>query len=176
MNLTIHKEEIKDYNEVERIVEEAFKNAEHTDHSEHILVNRLRKSKEFIPELSLVAKNNDKIIGHIMLTKINIKNENTQTESLALAPVSVLPEYQNKGIGNKLINESLQIAKDLGFKSVIVLGHDKYYPKFGFERASKYRISAPFEVPDSSFMALELVENALDNVNGVVVYSDAFLG
>lgn len=176
MNLTIHKEEIEHYNEVERVVEEAFKNAEHTDHSEHILVNRLRKAKEFIPELSLVAKNNDKIIGHIMLTKINIKNENTQADSLALAPVSVLPEYQNKGIGNKLINESLQIAKNLGFKSVIVLGHDKYYPKFGFEKASKYRISAPFEVPDSLFMALELVENALDNVNGVVIYSDAFLG
>lgn len=176
MNLTIDKEEINDYNEVEKVVEEAFKNAEHTDHSEHILVNRLRKVKEFIPELSLVAKDDDKIVGHIMLTKINIKSENTQTESLALAPVSVLPEYQDKGIGSKLINESLKIAKKLGFKSIIVLGHDKYYPKFGFERASKYSISAPFDVPDSSFMALELVDNALNGVNGVVIYSDAFLG
>lgn len=174
MNVIINKEIEKNYNEVEQVVKKAFENAEHTDHNEHNLVSKLRKSDAFVKELSLVAKDNEKIVGHLMLTKIKIKNDETESESLALAPVSVLPEYQSKGIGSKLINESLCIAKKLGFKSIIVLGHDKYYPKFGFKTASTYGIKAPFEVPDSAFMALELEEKALENVNGVVTYSKIF--
>lgn len=95
-------------------------------------------------------------------------------ESLALAPVSVLPEYQNRGIGNKLILESLRLAKDIGFKSVIVLGHDKYYPRFGFKPASIWGIKAPFDVPDEVFMALELENRSLDEITGTVAYSKAF--
>lgn len=174
MNITINQEIEKDYNEVESVTEKAFENEKHSDHSEHKLVNRLRKSDAFIPELSLVAKDDEKIVGHLMLTKIKIKNDQNEFDSLALAPVSVLPEYQSKGIGSKLINEALKISKELGFKSVIVLGHDKYYPKFGFKTASTYDIKAPFEVPDSAFMALELENDSLKDVNGVVIYSNAF--
>ncbi len=72
-----------------------------------------------------------------MLTKLYIINGEKSYESLALAPVSVLSQYQNQGIGSVLINESLRIAKGMDFKSVIVLGHDKYYPRFGFKPASK---------------------------------------
>lgn len=74
MNITINQEIEKDYNEVEFVIENAFKNEKHSDHSEHRLVNRLRKSDAFIPELSLVAKDDEKIVGHLMLTKIKIKN------------------------------------------------------------------------------------------------------
>lgn len=157
------------------MVESAFKNAEHTDHREHLLVDRLRKSDIFVPKLSLVAELDGKILGHIMLTKLLIGNGEKRYDSLALAPVSVLPEYQNNGIGCKLINESLKIAKEIGFKSVIVLGHDKYYPRFGFRPASIWGIKAPFEVPDEAFMALELEVGGLDSVAGTVVYSKEFL-
>jgi predicted N-acetyltransferase YhbS len=93
---------------------------------------------------------------------------------LALAPVSVVPEHQNKGIGSALISESLKIAKEIGFKSVIVLGHDKYYPRFGFKPASTWGIKAPFDVPDEFFMALELGDGALEDISGTVVYSKEF--
>jgi len=73
-----------------------------------------------------------------------------------------------------MINEGLRIAKELGFKSVIVLGHDKYYPRFGFRPANIWNIKAPFEVPSESFMALELQSGSLGCVTGIVVYPKEF--
>lgn len=174
MNIIIRQETEKDYKLSETVVEKAFKNAEHTDHKEHLLVAKLRKSDAFIPELSLVAELDGEIVGHIILTKLLIENEGSKYDSLALAPVSVVPEHQNKGIGSELISESLKIAKELGFKSVIVLGHDKYYPRFGFKPASTWGIKAPFDVPDEAFMALELEDGSLEDISGTVVYSKEF--
>lgn len=72
------------------------------------------------------------------------------------------------------ILEALKKAKELEYNSVVVLGHPEYYPKFGFEKASLWGIKAPFEVPEEAFMALELQENALYNISGVVEYPSAF--
>lgn len=176
MNLTIRQEQVEDYEITEKVVECAFANAEHSDKKEHNLVSRVRKSNAFIPKLSLVAidKENNEILGHIILSKIKITNESQTAESLALAPVSVLPEYQNKGVGRLLILEALKEAKDLGYNSVVVLGHPEYYPKFGFKKASLWGIKAPFEVPDEAFMAIQLHENALNKVSGVVEYPSVF--
>ncbi|WP_071394222.1 GNAT family N-acetyltransferase [Bacillus tuaregi] len=176
MNLKIRQEQIDDYEITEGVVKAAFAHAEHSDKKEHELVNRIRKSSEFIPRLSLVATDSstNKILGHILLSKIIIKTDNQKVDSLALAPVSVLPEYQNKGIGGLLMTEAVKEAKELGYKSVIVLGHPEYYPKFGFKKASIWGIKSPFEVPDEAFMALELSENALHNVSGVVEYPSVF--
>ncbi len=176
MNITIIEEISEYYKITEKVVKSAFANMEFSDEKEHELVSRIRKSEAFIPELSLVAinKDNNEIAGHILLSKIKISNDNQLAKSLALAPVSVLPEYQNKGIGRSLILEALKIAKELGYNSVIVLGHPKYYPKFGFKKASLWGIKAPFEVPEEAFMAVELQEAALENVSGIVEYSNVF--
>lgn len=174
MDILIRKENEKDYKDIDVVVEEAFKSALHSDNDEHNLVNRLRKSNEFVNELSLVAIDNEKILGHMLLTKIKIKNKNNEVQSLALAPLSVSPHHQRQGIGKKLMEEALKKSKELGYKSVIVLGHPEYYTKFGFEKASKFDIKAPFEVPDEVFMAIELEKDSLKNVNGVVEYSRAF--
>lgn len=176
MNITIRQEQIEDYEITERVVECAFASAEHSDKKEHKLVSRIRKSTSFIPKLSLVAVDHDhnKIIGHLLLSKIKIRNDNGDAESLALAPVSVIPEYQNNGVGKRLIFEALKRAKELAYNSVVVLGHLEYYPKFGFKKASLWGIEAPFEVPDEAFMAIELHENALNKVSGVVEYPSVF--
>ncbi|CAI8884969.1 putative acetyltransferase [Brevibacillus sp. IT-7CA2] len=177
MTITIRIEQPDDYAITEQVVKRAFANAEFSDHKEHELVCRIRKSDAFIPELSHVAihDENQELVGHILFSKIHICNDNQSIESLALAPVSVLPDYQSKGIGKKLILEALQKAKELGYQSVVVLGHPEYYPKFGFQKASHWGIKAPFDVPDEVFMAMELQENALVHVFGVVEYSRAFL-
>lgn len=175
MNIIIKQEQVKDYKITEKVVKCAFANAEHSDKDEHNLVRRIRNSNVFIPELSLVAINdNNEQVGYILLSKIKIKNEDQVVESLALAPVSVLPEYQNQGVGKLLISKALKKAKELRFHSVVVLGHPEYYPKFGFKKASTWGIKAPFEVPDEAFMAIELGENTLDKVSGVVEYPSVF--
>jgi putative acetyltransferase len=140
------------------------------------LVDALRNNQTvFVPELSIVAIANNKIVGHILFTKINIQDEQGNNyESLGLAPMAVRPESQKNGIGGRLIRKGLEVAKALGFKSVIVLGHEHYYPKFGFEPAVKWNIKSTFDVPSNVFMAIELVEGGLKNISGTVVYPNEF--
>jgi putative acetyltransferase len=91
--------------------------------------------------------------------------------SLSLAPLAVLPEHQGKGIGGRLIEEGIAIAKTMGYESIIVVGHPEYYPRFGFQPAGKWGIKPPYEgVPDEAFMALELGENSLDGKAGVAEF------
>lgn len=177
MNYSIRQEQRKDYKETEEVVEKAFESLEESDQSEHHLVSKIRESDAFIPELSLVAWNeeNHQILGHILLSKIFIGSGSEKVESLALAPVSVLPDYQGKGIGRALIENVIAQAEKSGFQSIVVVGHPEYYPKFGFKKASSWNIEAPFEVPDEAFMVLELKGGALGNVSGVVEYSSAFM-
>jgi predicted N-acetyltransferase YhbS len=171
--MIIRQEIESDYSITENVIKEAFKDAEHSDNDEHFLVHRLRQSNEFIPQLSIVAEIDNRIVGHILFSKILIIGDN-EFESIALAPVSVLPEYQKRGIGSKLIQEGLLKTKMLGFDSVIVLGHKDYYPKFGFEKASKWSIQCPFDVPDDAFMAIELIKDSLIGKSGIVKYSKEF--
>ena len=167
--LNIRQEQPADYNAVYQVVKEAFANAEHTDGDEQDLVVRLRKSKSFIPELSLVAVENEKIVGHILFTRAFVNG----LEVLALAPLSVLPEYQNRGIGQSLIKQGHIIAQKMGYKYSVVLGHAAYYPKSGYVPASRYGIKAPFEVEDANFMAVCLNETS-GNLNGIMEYDEAF--
>lgn len=169
MDIKIRQEVESDWKDVYNVILQAFEKAEHTDHKEHILVERLRKSQSFIPELSLVAERNGEIIGHILFTKIQI-GKSTQ---LALAPLSVLPSMQRKGIGCKLILTGHEIARNLGYEFSVVLGHEKYYPRFGYQPASLFGIRAPFDVPVENFMAVHLQGNC-NKLDGIVQYDSAF--
>lgn len=164
----IRQEQVTDHDQVDALLREAFGQPE-----EAILVRKLRAGSAFIPGLSLVAESNGKIVGQILFTSIQINGAKT-TSSLALAPMSVLTQYQSNGIGSALVRAGLERCHQMGYRSVIVLGHADYYPRFGFEPASKWHIKAPFEVPDEYFMALELVPGALQDSAGVVVYPSEF--
>lgn len=167
--IEIRQENEKDYDAIYDVVKTAFSKSEHCDGNEQDLVNDLRKGNAYIPELSLVANDNDKIVGYIMFTKINIG----ENEEIALAPLAVLPEYQRQGIGSLLIKEGHRIAKELGYNYSVVLGSENYYPKFGYVPAKVYGIKAPFEVDDKNFMAVKLNDNA-DKIDGTVIYSKEF--
>lgn len=174
MEMQIRQEQTKDHAEVEALVEEAFREMEMSDHKEQFLVARLRKSAAFVPELSLVAEGEGKLLGHILLTRIQIREGERSVESLALAPVSVRPAFQGQGIGAALIEEAHRIAEGLGFGSTVLLGHPAYYPRFGYVRASAFGIRLPFEVPDEACMAIELVPGSLKGAGGTVVYPKEF--
>lgn len=173
--IKIQIEQAADYSLVEALVENAFVDVTFSDHQEHLLVKRLRKSAAFIPELALVAKIEDEIVGYILYSKITIINNDQEHEALAVAPLAVLPTKQKQGIGSALMRYSIDYAKTkLHYPAIVILGHPEYYQKFGFVTASKYAISAPFDVADEAFMVLELTDGSLHQINGVVNYPQEF--
>ena len=165
----IRKEETKDYETVYSVVKRAFDSAEHADGNEHDLVNALRTGESFIPELSLVAVIDGEIAGHIMFTKAKVGDESV----LALAPLSVLPEYQKQGIGTALIKEGHRIAKELGYAYSIVLGSKNFYPRVGYLPAVDFGIRPSFDVPSENFMAYRLRED-VPNICGILKYAKEF--
>lgn len=167
--MEIRQEKHNDHDAVYKVVKEAFATAEQSDGNEQELVVALRNSTSFIPELSLVAVEDGKIVGHILFTRALVNS----MEVLALAPLSVLPEYQNRGIGLSLIEQGHITACRLGYRYAVVLGHSKYYPKAGYVPASRYGIKASFEVEDENFMAVCLNGNT-DKLNGIIEYDKAF--
>lgn len=167
--MKIRTETPKDYKAIYEINHLAFK-----QENESQLIGKLRASNSFIQELSLVAEEDGKIIGHILFSKIKIIGDQTY-ESIALAPMSVHPDLQKKGIGSQLVTTGLQKVKEVGFEHVIVLGHKDYYPKFGFQKASDWNVRCPFEVPDEVWMAIELVAGSLEGKSGVVEYPEEFM-
>ena len=104
-----------------------------------------------------------------MFTKLQIGNDII----LALAPLSVVPEKQKQGVGAALIAEGHKKAKDLGYNYSVVLGSEKYYPKFGYLPTEKFNIQPPFDVPQENFMALKLRDDA-PKVEGIVKYAEEF--
>lgn len=104
--IKIRPEQENDFQAVREVVELAFRNVEDSDQSEPYLVERLRKTDAYIPELSLVAELNGEIIGHLMMSKVEIVSEDQSVISLGLAPVSVVPKYQRIGVGSALIREA----------------------------------------------------------------------
>jgi putative acetyltransferase len=138
------------------------------------LVNKIRVGDNFISELSRVAINDNNVVGHILLSTIVIKKDEKEIQALALAPVGVLPEFQNRGIGSALIKDAIDEARRLKHQIVVVVGHPPYYPRFDFVSATKAGLSAPFDVPEEAFMVAELAPDALKGVSGMVQYPPEF--
>lgn len=167
--MVIRQEEAKDHSAVYSLVKRAFETAEQADGNEHDLVNELRKGKAYIPELSLVAETDGTVVGHIMFTKAEVGDDTV----LALAPLSVLPEYQRQGVGTALIQEGHRIARELGYGYSIVLGSENYYPRTGYLPADTFGIQAPFDVPRENFMAYRLNDSA-PALCGTLRYAEEF--
>jgi predicted N-acetyltransferase YhbS len=178
MDIKIRLEEPEDYYAVEELTREAFwafwlpsqKICE-----EHLLVNRLRNAQAFVPELDFVAEHDKKIVGHIIYSKSKVvDSEGNETETLAFGPLSVLPEFQGKGIGKQLMLHSFAVAKELGHRAVLIYGHPDYYPRAGFRRASEFGITGSDGSSRDSFMAYELYNGALDGISGRFFTDGAF--
>lgn len=167
--MLIRKEEPKDYETIYSLIKDAFVSAEQSDGNEQDLVNALRKGEAFLPDLSLVAEIDGKIAGHILFTRAKVGDDAV----LALAPLSVLPEYQRKGVGMALIKEGHRIARKLGYPYSVVLGSERYYPKAGYLPAEQFGIKPPFDVPCENFMAYKIKEDA-PHLQGTMKYAKEF--
>ena len=166
--IEVRFERPKDIDEVRLLNEKAFGQP-----IEGRIVDKLRKSCKGI--LSLVAISNNKVIGHILFSPVTIETQSGVIEGMGLAPMAVSPELQNQGIGSKLVKEGLRIINNTKYPFVSVLGHEKYYPRFGFKRASKYGLKSQWEgVPDEAFMVMILNDSVMKRVSGIVSYRDEF--
>lgn len=176
-NITIRQEREDDFIKVRDVVRRAFADVDESDHTEHLLVERLRMSDAHVPELSLVAEAcGGKIVGHVLLSEVEVVSGTGRFALLGVAPLSVLPEYQGRGIGGQLLREAHRTASDLGFGAALLLGHEGYYPRFGYKKASDFGIKFPFDAPDECCMVVELSAGALEGVHGMVRYPAAFYG
>ena len=167
--MIVRQETSGDYDEVYGLVKEAFSSAEHSDGNEHDLVAAKRKSAAFVPELSLVAEADGKIVGHILFTEATVGGDTV----LALAPLSVLPAYQKTGVGTALMEKGHRIARELGYSYSVVLGSETYYPRVGYAPADGFGIEVPEGVPPENYMAIKLQEDAAP-VAGTVAYAEEF--
>lgn len=167
--LKIREETENDYLKIREVNDLAF-----GQENEGRLIEKLRQTEKFIPGLSLVAEINNEVVGHILFYPVIIHSATADFHSLSLGPMAVTPAYQRQGIGSQLVREGLKAAKTLGHKSVIVVGHPEYYPRFGFKPASQWKIKMPFEVPDEAFLALEIVIDDLKGKSGIVEYPKEF--
>lgn len=140
------------------------------------LVARIRASEEFDPSLSLVALLSGEVVGHILLSPIDIETACGDAPALALAPMAVLPERQRQGIGSQLVQAGLNTARRAGHCIAIVVGHPNYYPRFGFVPASRFDLRARFAVPNEAFMAMELQPGSINPAGGRVRYPTTFDG
>lgn len=134
------------------------------------LIHRLRDAGLVV--LSLVALKEDDIVGHILFSRLHVSVDSREIHAVSLAPMSVSPKLQGKGIGSALIREALQRLPKLGCEAVIVLGHPGYYPRFGFSAALAAKFESPY--PREAFMALELVPGILTGNSGTLSYPKAF--
>lgn len=167
--LTVRAERAADIDAVRKLNKKAFKGK-----SESKLVDALRGSDWYIPELALVVELEGRVVGHLLLSRIEIKEGDAAVPALALAPMGVLPEFQGRGIGSALVRRGLAEAARLGHKLVVVVGHPEYYPRFGFAPAGAKGLRLPFECQPEAFMALELAPGALAGVSGEVAYPPPF--
>ena len=170
MQIRVRKEATKDYDNIEKLVKEAFLTADHADHDEQHLVARLRGSRAFVPELALVADRGESLAGYALFTEIRVGNATL----LCLAPLAVHPDCQKKGIGSKLIRAGEIVAREMGYRGISILGDSAYYGGFGYVPASRYGILPPFETEDRFFMAKELWKGSLSRISGLVVYPPEF--
>lgn len=163
--LQVRPEAQADLAAIRAVNREAFGSAAEAD-----LVDALRANGD--SALSLVAENDSGVVGHILFSHLPIQGPAREVAAVALAPMSVLPPWQRRGVGSALVRTGLDRSREAGFEAVVVLGHPEYYPRFGFSALLAEPLQAPFSGP--AFMALELVPGAL-SAGGVVRYPDAFL-
>lgn len=139
------------------------------------LVKSLLSDDTAKPLLSLLAFEDDRAVGHILFTNVRLNEREADLNMSILAPLAVLPDYQNMDIGGKLIREGLDLLKRSGVDLVFVLGHPGYYPRFGFNPAGKLGFEAPYHIPDEhadAWMVQELRSGIIGSVRGKIICSD----
>ena len=165
--ITLREETPNDFRETENVMREAFWNHYSPACTEHFLCHCMRDCSAFIPELSLVATDGQKIVGAVMSLKSYILGDDgNRYEVLSLGPIGVLPDYQRMGIGSRLIARSKEIAKAMGFGAMLLCGDPDYYTRQGFVAAERFGIRNAENCWMDALHACELSSGFLSSARG----------
>lgn len=173
-NIIIREERECEWFETESMTKRAFWNLHVPGCNEHYLVHILRSSDDYIPELSRVAEVNGKIVGTIMYSKSYVIDGEKKTEVLTFGPLCIDPDYQKRGIGGELLEITMQLAREQGYRAIIIFGEPEYYPRHGFKTCDNFNITTKDGKNFDAFMAIELIRGGLDGVKGKFYESEAF--
>ena len=170
-NNIIRRETPEDYKTVETFIRESFWNIYKPGCSEHYVIHVLRDDPAFIPELDFVMEYEGRIIGQNMFMKtVIISDDGKEIPVLTMGPICITPELKRKGYGKKILDYSLERAKEMGFGAVLFEGNIDFYGKSGFDYASVFGIryhDLPEDADSSFFLCKELIDGYLDSVTGV---------
>lgn len=175
MGITVRKEQESDYGMVEDVTREAFWNLYVPGCCEHYLVHVMRDHGDFIKDLDYVALGDKQIVGNIMYTRSKVISEQEEAlETITFGPVSVVPEYQRKGVGSLLLQHTIQIAKEKKSKAIIIYGSPKNYCKHGFKSSKDYNISTMEGKYPYGLLVLELEDGVFGNHSWRYQESDVY--
>jgi putative acetyltransferase len=163
--ISVRSELPSDRDAVRRVNELAFEGSTEAD-----IVDALRGTEAWLPNLSLVAEADAVILGHALFSLVRL---DSGPELLSLGPMAVLPDHQRAGVGSALVLQGLERARSTEYPLVVVLGHPDYYPRFGFRPARPYGIETPYDAPDEAWLVLALPAYD-EHVRGIVLYPSAW--
>ncbi len=142
MNINIRPESEGDYRRVEELTRKAFWNLHVPGCDEHYLAHIMRSHPDFCTDLDFVAEYEGRVIANIMYTRSHLVNEKGERlETLTFGPVSVLPEYQRKGVGSQLIRHTVELAAAKGIRAIVIFGNPSNYVKHGFKGCKDFRVA-----------------------------------
>ena len=171
--LTIRAERPDEYYDVECMVRRAFYNKYKRGCDEHFLVHNLRGDTAYLPEYSRIALHNGKIVGAIYYSRSFVRSDESEFPVVTFGPLCVEPEYQGRGVGEYLLNETLELARSSGESGVVIFGEPDYYPRLGFVTCDKFSITDHEGGNRPSFMAYRL-NDSFDKVHGRFHEADVF--
>lgn len=169
-HLMIRLEKEEEYRNVENLVRESFWNVYRPGCFEHYVLNQLRHDPAFVPELDFVMELDGKLIGQNMFMRAIIKADDGRTiPIMTMGPICITPDLKRKGYGKRLLDYSLEKAKELGCGAVCFEGNIDFYGKSGFTQASHFGIryhGVPEGEDASFFLCKELIPGYLDGITG----------
>lgn len=168
----LREENPNDHSDIHHLLIESFRDSLFSDHEEHLLVERLRRSDSFVPELAIVAELENRPVGYVLLTKATINSGEESTPILLLAPLAVLPFFQEVGIGGQLLKSAQERAKGLGYSAIVLIGQPEYYSQHGYRPTHEFGIRFRTDLPKEYSMLLVLNEKAPPE--GEVIWDKAF--
>lgn len=175
MHLTIRPELPADYRAVEELTRNAFWDVHVPGCDEQFLAHLLRDAPCFIPALDLVALADKLIVGNIMYTLAAlIDTQGIKHQVISFGPLSVAPEYQSMGIGRALIERSVELARKLDYRAILIYGDPEYYCRFGFTAAEDFGICGRGGMFTPALQVLELIPGTLEGISGTFLEDEAY--